>query len=68
MNFHLTVCKHLSVEEAHEIADTLEKRIEEAMVPADVTIHIEPCVRDDCPGYEACGKRDRLPDIKKGRV
>jgi len=60
MDFHLTLCKHLSVEEAHAIADTLEKRIEAALQPADVTIHIEPCARTDCPGYQECGKRDRF--------
>ena len=59
MDFHLTLCKHLSVEEAHQMADTLEKKIEEEMQPADVTIHIEPCARHDCPGYQECMKRDR---------
>jgi divalent metal cation (Fe/Co/Zn/Cd) transporter len=54
MDFHLTVCKHLSVEEAHNIADHLEKRIQEEIRGADVIIHIEPCQREECPGMEAC--------------
>lgn len=54
MDFHLTVCKHLSVEEAHAIADHLEKRIQEEIQGSDVTIHIEPCRRTDCPGRESC--------------
>lgn len=54
MDFHLTVCKHLSVEEAHDIADHLEKRIQEEIRGADVIIHIEPCRRADCPGREQC--------------
>lgn len=54
MDFHLTVCKHLSVEEAHEIADHLEKKIQEEIKGSDVTIHIEPCRRTDCPGRELC--------------
>ncbi|AMV72050.1 cation diffusion facilitator family transporter [Desulfuromonas carbonis] len=54
MDFHLTVCKHLSVEEAHSIADHLEKRIEADIQGADVTIHIEPCRREHCPGREDC--------------
>lgn len=54
MDFHLTVCKHLSVEEAHTIADHLEKRIQEEITGSDVTIHIEPCRRPDCPGRERC--------------
>jgi cation diffusion facilitator family transporter len=54
MDFHLTVCKHLSVEEAHAIADHLEKRIQQEIPGADVTIHIEPCLRPDCPGMAQC--------------
>jgi divalent metal cation (Fe/Co/Zn/Cd) transporter len=54
MDFHLTVCKHLSVEEAHSIADHLEKRIQQEIPGADVTIHIEPCLRPDCPGPAQC--------------
>jgi cation diffusion facilitator family transporter len=54
MDFHLTVCKHLSVEEAHAIADHLEKRIQQEIPGADVTIHIEPCLRPDCPGIDQC--------------
>jgi cation diffusion facilitator family transporter len=54
VDFHLTVCKHLSVEEAHEITDYIEKKIGEQIRGADVTIHIEPCRRHDCPGRENC--------------
>ncbi|MFA5515381.1 MAG: cation diffusion facilitator family transporter [Desulfuromonadales bacterium] len=54
MDFHLTVCKHLSVAEAHAIADHLEKRIEQEIRGADVTIHIEPCQQADCPGRQHC--------------
>jgi len=54
MDFHLTVCRNMTVEDAHEIADQLEKRIESEIIGADVTIHIEPCTHKDCPGTEAC--------------
>ena len=54
IDFHLTVCKHLSVQEAHRITDHLEARIVEQVPGADVTIHIEPCERADCPGREQC--------------
>jgi len=54
IDFHLTVCKHLSVEEAHNITDYIEKKIGEHISGTDVTIHIEPCRRHDCPGREAC--------------
>jgi ferrous-iron efflux pump FieF len=54
IDFHLTVCKHLSVEEAHRITDHLETRIAEHLSGADVTIHVEPCQLPDCPGRDQC--------------
>jgi len=56
MDFHLTVCRHLTVEAAHEIADALEKRIEDSVPGADVTIHMEPCRTHQCPGHDLCGQ------------
>lgn len=61
IDFHLTVCKFLSVEEAHDIADHLEQRIEDHIAGADVTIHIEPCPRKDCPGEQRCQRKPTLP-------
>lgn len=61
MDFHLTVCSHLSVAEAHLIADHLEMRIEEEIPGADVTIHIEPCPSCECPASrEECESLDKL--------
>ncbi len=60
INFHLTVCKHLSIAEGHEIADHLERRIADTILGADVTIHIEPCPRENCPGEERC-RAERRP-------
>ncbi len=54
IDFHLTVCKHLSVEEAHDITDYIEKKIGEQIIGTDVTIHVEPCRRHDCPGRDVC--------------
>lgn len=54
IDFHLTVCKHLSVEEAHDITDYIEDRIADHFDEADVTIHVEPCRRHDCPGRHSC--------------
>ncbi len=54
IDFHLTVCKHLSVEEAHDITDYIEKKIGEQIIGTDVTIHVEPCRRHDCPGRDKC--------------
>lgn len=56
IDFHLTVCKHLTVKEAHEIADHLEERIRSRIGGSDVTIHIEPCIRHDCHERHPCPK------------
>lgn len=54
MDFHLTVCKHLTVQAAHDLADHLEAAIAQEIRGANVTIHVEPCRRPDCPGVEKC--------------
>lgn len=54
MDFHLEVCKEMSVYEAHQISDSLEKKIEKNIPGSDVIIHIEPCHRGACPGRQAC--------------
>lgn len=54
IDFHLTVCKHLSVEEAHDITDYIEKKIGEHIIGTDVTIHVEPCRKHECPGRDTC--------------
>lgn len=54
MDFHLEVCKDMTVADAHKLSDSLEKKIEGEIPGADVIIHIEPCLVDDCPGIENC--------------
>lgn len=66
IDFHLTVCKHLSVDEAHRITDQIEAKIVEHVAGSDVTIHIEPCQKADCPGREACPALKVRP-LKKER-
>jgi cation diffusion facilitator family transporter len=54
IDFHLTLCKYLSVEEAHAIADHLESHMKEKIGRADITIHVEPCPYSTCPGRHKC--------------
>jgi cation diffusion facilitator family transporter len=54
MDLEMIVCRHLSVEEAHDIADNLEQQIKKNINGADVTIHIEPCLKENCPGMDTC--------------
>lgn len=67
IDFHMTVCKHLSVEEAHRMTDYLENRIADRFNGSDVTIHIEPCQKADCPGRANCPTVKIHPrSMKKG--
>ncbi len=54
MDFHLEVCKEMTVAEAHAVADNLEKKIEKNIPNSDVIIHIEPCHMTNCPGRSTC--------------
>ncbi len=56
VNFHLTVCKHLSVAKAHAIADHLEQRLKQIIPNCDVTIHIDPCAQTDCDDPQRCAR------------
>lgn len=47
VDLHITVNKNLTIEEAHTIADMMEKDISETLGGADVQIHVEPC-EDRC--------------------
>jgi cation diffusion facilitator family transporter len=54
MDFHLEVCKDMTVAEAHKLTDSLEKRIEQQIPGSNVIIHVEPCNIEECPGRENC--------------
>lgn len=57
IDFHLTVCKNLTVHRSHAITEMLEERIEEELPNSDIIIHIEPCAHTDCSGQpEECTK------------
>ena len=63
MDFHLEVCKDMTVKEAHDLTDKLEKKIEQEIPGADVTIHIEPCIVAECPGVDKCSiDKSRIPN------
>jgi ferrous-iron efflux pump FieF len=42
-DFHMLICRRASVDEAHSMADAVEKEIIEKIKSIDVLIHIEPC-------------------------
>ncbi|MCX7769512.1 MAG: cation diffusion facilitator family transporter [Proteobacteria bacterium] len=46
IDFHLLVCRKASIEEAHEMADSIEEKISNRFGNMDIIIHIEPCPYD----------------------
>ncbi len=62
MDFHLEVCKDMTVAEAHKLTESLEKKIMKEIPGADVIIHIDPCTVKECPGKENCEmEKSRIP-------
>jgi cation diffusion facilitator family transporter len=43
IDFHMLFCRKLRIDEAHELANTLESEISKNVKHVDVVIHIEPC-------------------------
>jgi len=62
MDFHLEVCKEMTVAESHKLVDSLERKIEREIPGANVIIHVDPCDAADCPGLEFCQlEKSRAP-------
>jgi cation diffusion facilitator family transporter len=55
LDLHLVLHRTLSVGQAHELTDDLERHIEKAMPRTDVMIHVEPCA----PSCQRCRARER---------
>ncbi len=53
IDFHLLICKKLSIDEAHELANELESTIKGKLLVIDIVIHVEPCGVDGCDLTEA---------------
>jgi cation diffusion facilitator family transporter len=52
IDFHMLFCRKLLIDEAHELANKLEKEISRRVKHVDVVIHIEPC-DENCDLTEA---------------
>lgn len=48
VDLHLVMPRYLSVEESHHMCDHLEIDIQEKLMNTSVSIHVEPCTRQDC--------------------
>ncbi len=57
IDLHLVMPKHVSIEEAHEMCDHLEKDVRNRLMRTDVTIHVEPCDGKCAACLLTCEKR-----------
>ncbi len=53
VDFHVVVCRQFLLEDAHKVADHLEKEVGQALGRAHVVTHIDPC-EIECPGKDHC--------------
>lgn len=70
LDLHLVTCPQLTVQEAHEVCDHLEREIAERLPESRVVIHVEPCREENCPNRlsslrnpEVCVLKQRLPAV-----
>ena len=64
IDFHLTICRFKTIQEAHDSADKIEQQIKDQISNADVTIHLEPSDCDKCreAGHQ-CTYSGKSPDV-----
>lgn len=65
IDFHLFICKKLNIDDAHKLANELEKTINENIHVEDIVIHVEPCSLDGCDFTEETCTVLRLKAAKK---
>lgn len=57
IDFHLVVCRYMTVEESHAVCDRIEVALEQVLPRLSASIHVEPCeaslihCKDSCPIY-----------------
>lgn len=66
VDMHITLCKNMSLNDAHQIADIIEKDLKNKIPELDVIIHIDPCETGHCPGQENCSRF--LESIKSKKI
>jgi divalent metal cation (Fe/Co/Zn/Cd) transporter len=57
IDFHLVVCRYMTVEESHAVCDQIEVALEKSLPRTSASIHVEPCeveithCNERCPIY-----------------
>jgi ferrous-iron efflux pump FieF len=55
IDFHLTICRYRTLEEAHDLVDHLENAIEAIVPQSQVIVHVDPCKEGEtCLGEVRC--------------
>ncbi|MBI5575507.1 MAG: cation transporter [Deltaproteobacteria bacterium] len=64
VDFHVVVCREYKLDDAHKVADHLEKEVRLALGNVHVVTHVDPC-DIECPGMERCERvLTRIRDLK----
>jgi len=67
IDFHLTICRYRTMDEAHRLVDHIENALEAIIPQSQVIIHVDPCSPGTtCPGEGVCplarDRRHLLPE------
>ncbi|MEN6643558.1 MAG: cation diffusion facilitator family transporter [Armatimonadia bacterium] len=67
IDVHLVTCPHVTVQEAHDVADHLEEDIRARLPLTRVVIHVEPCDEANCPNRSRTERDSSICQLK-GRL
>jgi cation diffusion facilitator family transporter len=54
IDFHLVLCRHMTVHESHAVCDEIEAAIEKVLPRTSASIHVEPCESEITHCIERC--------------
>ena len=66
VDFHMVVCRDMTVQESHRVCDEIEAKLGEALSNISVNIHVEPCEEPGtkCVSCKFAQKKERV--LKEG--
>jgi divalent metal cation (Fe/Co/Zn/Cd) transporter len=57
IDFHLAVCRFMTVAESHAVCDEIEGELAGALPRMSASIHVEPCEHEGVACHRACPNR-----------
>lgn len=64
IDLHLVTCPHVTVGQAHEVCDHLERDMADRLPHTRLTIHVEPCREEHCANRTSDKRLDSLCQLK----